>query len=105
MQQDTVLFVSFCVVFGWVGSVNRGFLEFSNFIDMLYNCSYIGVAAIGMTMIILCGPIDISIGAALGVCATSAGQLAVPGAPLATVFPPPFFSVALTPAFTLLPLT
>jgi len=86
-QQETVLFAAFCVVFGWVGSVNRGFLEFSNFIDMLYNCSYIGVAAIGMTMIILCGHIDISIGAALGVCATVAGKLAVAGVPLAIVFP------------------
>jgi rhamnose transport system permease protein len=85
-QQETVLFVAFCVVFGWVGSLNHGFLEFSNFVDMLYNCSYIGVAAIGMTMIILCGHIDISIGAALGVCATVAGKLAVAGVPLAVVF-------------------
>jgi rhamnose transport system permease protein len=86
-QQETVLFLAFCIVFGWVGSLNRGFLEFSNFVDMLYNCSYIGVAAIGMTMIILCGHIDISIGAALGVCATVAGKLAVAGLPLAVVFP------------------
>jgi rhamnose transport system permease protein len=86
-QQETVLLVAFCVVFGWVGSLNHGFLEFSNFVDMLYNCSYIGVAAIGMTMIILCGHIDISIGAALGVCATVAGKLAVAGVPLAIVFP------------------
>ena len=86
-QQETVLFVAFCVVFGWVGSLNHGFLEFSNFVDMLYNCSYIGVAAIGMTMIILCGHIDISVGAALGVCATVAGKLAVAGVPLAIVFP------------------
>jgi rhamnose transport system permease protein len=86
-QQETVLLVAFCVVFGWVGSLNHGFLEFSNFVDMLYNCSYIGVAAIGMTMIILCGHIDISIGAALGVCATVAGKLAVAGVPLAVVFP------------------
>jgi rhamnose transport system permease protein len=86
-QQETVLLVAFCVVFAWVGSLNHGFLEFSNFVDMLYNCSYIGVAAIGMTMIILCGHIDISIGAALGVCATVAGKLAVAGVPLAIVFP------------------
>ena len=86
-QQETVLFVAFCVVFGWVGSLNHGFLEFSNFVHMLYNCSYIGVAAIGMTMIILCGHIDISVGAALGVCATVAGKLAVAGVPLAIVFP------------------
>jgi rhamnose transport system permease protein len=86
-QQETVLFVAFIVVFAWVGSLNRGFLQFGNFVDMLYNCSYIGVAAIGMTMIILCGHIDISIGAALGVCATVAGKLAVAGVPLVIVFP------------------
>jgi rhamnose transport system permease protein len=86
-QQETVLLVAFCLVFGWVGSLNHGFLELSNFRDMLYNCSYIGVAAIGMTMIILCGHIDISIGAALGVCATVAGKLAVAGVPLTVVFP------------------
>src|SRR5580693_8914112 len=85
-QQETVLFVAFCLVFGWVGSLNHGFLEFSNFVYMLYNCSYIGIAAIGMTMIILCGHIDISIGAALGLCATVAGKLAVAGVPLWIVF-------------------
>src|SRR5258707_4033326 len=85
-QQETVLFVAFCVVFGWVGSVNRVFLEFSNFIDMLYNCSYIAVAAIGMTMIILCGHIDISIGSALGDFATVAGKLAGGRVPLVNAY-------------------
>jgi rhamnose transport system permease protein len=37
-------------------------------------------------MIILCGHIDISIGAALGLCATVAGKLAVAGVPLWIVF-------------------
>ena len=66
--------------------MNRGFIAPTNLIDILYNSSYIGVAAVGMTMIILCGHIDISIGAALGLCATVAGKLAVAGVPLWIVF-------------------
>src|SRR5260221_9603815 len=40
-----------------------------------------------MTMVILCGHIDISVGAALGICATVAGQLAVAHQPMYLVFP------------------
>ncbi len=86
-QQETVLLITFVLVLVAVTASNRGFIEPSNLVDILYNSSYIGVAAIGMTMIILCGHIDISVGAALGVCATIAGQLAVSGLPMAVVVP------------------
>jgi rhamnose transport system permease protein len=85
-QQESVLVVAFLLVLGGVTSLNQGFIAPSNLIDILYNSSYIGVAAVGMTMIILCGHIDISIGAALGLCATVAGKLAVAGVPLGIVF-------------------
>src|SRR6266550_6735609 len=86
-QQESVLVIAFLLVVGGVALSNRGFVDPTNLVDILYNSSYIGVAAIGMTMIILCGHIDISIGAALGVCATVAGKLAVAGVPLVIVFP------------------
>ncbi|MGA8659905.1 MAG: hypothetical protein WB586_27610 [Chthoniobacterales bacterium] len=86
-QQETVLALAFLIVLVGVTALNRGFIDPSNLVDILYNSSYIGVAAIGMTMIILCGHIDISGGAALGLCATIAGQLAVAGVPLFIVFP------------------
>src|ERR1700675_1897416 len=85
-QQEGVLVVAFLLVLGGVTVLNRGFIASTNLVDILYNSSYIGVAAIGMTMIILCGHIDISIGAALGLCATVAGKLAVAGVPLWIVF-------------------
>jgi rhamnose transport system permease protein len=85
-QQETVLIIAFLLVLGGVSVLNRGFVAPSNLVDILYNSSYIGVAAVGMTMIILCGHIDISIGAALGLCATVAGKLAVGGVPLGIVF-------------------
>jgi len=85
-QQESVLVIAFLLVLGGVTVMNRGFIAPTNLVDILYNSSYIGVAAVGMTMIILCGHIDISIGAALGLCATVAGKLAVAGVPLWIVF-------------------
>ena len=76
-QQETVLVLTFIIVFVGVTLLNPGFAQTGNLVDILYNSSYIGVAAVGMTMVILCGHIDISVGAALGICATVAGQLAV----------------------------
>jgi len=85
-QQEGVLVVAFLLVLGGVTALNRGFIASTNLVDILYNSSYIGVAAVGMTMIIICGHIDISVGAALGLCATVAGKLAVAGVPLWIVF-------------------
>jgi rhamnose transport system permease protein len=86
-QQETVLVLAFIIVFAGVTLSNPGFAQPGNLVDILYNSSYIGVAAVGMTMVILCGHIDISIGAALGICATVAGQLAVAHQPMYLVFP------------------
>jgi len=86
-QQETVLVLTFVIVFAGVTLLNPGFAQPSNLVDILYNSSYIAVAAVGMTMVILCGHIDISVGAALGVCATVAGQLAVAHQPMYLVFP------------------
>src|ERR1700740_3460496 len=85
-QQETVLVLTFIIVFAGVTLLNPGFAQSGNLVDILYNSSYIGVAAVGMTMVIVCGHIDISIGAALGLCATVAGKLAVAGVPLGIVF-------------------
>ena len=85
-QQESVLILAFVLVIVGVTVLNQGFIAPTNLVDILYNSSYIGVAAIGMTMVIICGHIDISIGAALGLCATVAGKLAVAGVPLGIVF-------------------
>jgi rhamnose transport system permease protein len=86
-QQETVLVLAFIIVFAGVTFLNPGFAQPGNLVDILYNSSYIAVAAVGMTMVILCGHIDISVGAALGICATVAGQLAVAHQPMYLVFP------------------
>jgi ribose/xylose/arabinose/galactoside ABC-type transport system permease subunit len=49
---------------------------------MFLGNAYIAVAAIGMTMVIISGNIDISVGSRIGVLATLSGTLAVSGFPL-----------------------
>jgi rhamnose transport system permease protein len=86
-HQEIVLAVAFIMVVIGVTFLNPGFIAPDNLVDILYNSSYIAIAVAGMTMIILCGHIDISIGAAAGVCVSLAGKLATGGVPLWIVFP------------------
>lgn len=64
-----------------VGVLNPRFLEGGNLRDILSNSSYIAVAAIGMTMVIITGNIDISVGSMIGLLATISGQLAINAGP------------------------
>src|SRR5450755_668511 len=66
-----------------VGLVNPRFLATRNLADVLLGNAYIAVAAIGMSMVIISGNIDISVGALIGVLATISGSLAVAGVPVA----------------------
>ncbi len=85
-RQEMVMVLAMALVFTGVTLVNPGFGARGNLIDILFKASYVGVAAIGTAMVILCGHIDISLGAIVGVCATVAGRLAVNGTSLPIVF-------------------
>jgi ribose/xylose/arabinose/galactoside ABC-type transport system permease subunit len=65
-----------------VGLDNPRFLATRNLSDVLLGNAYIAVAAVGMSMVIVSGNIDISVGALIGVLATVSGTLAVNGAPI-----------------------
>lgn len=69
-----------------IGLINPEFFGASNVSDILVNTAYVAVAAVGMTMVIVIGGIDISVGSILGVCATIAGNLAVGGTPAPLAF-------------------
>ena len=70
----------------WSALVNPRFLAARNLSDILLGNAYIAVAAIGMSMVIISGNIDISVGALIGVLATISGSLAVAGAPIAVAW-------------------
>lgn len=78
-----------------VGLINPRFLATRNLSDLLLGNAYIAVAAVGMSMVIISGNIDISVGALIGVLATISGSLAVAGAPIImTWFAPLVIGVA-----------
>jgi ribose/xylose/arabinose/galactoside ABC-type transport system permease subunit len=86
VQQETIVGLAIGVLI-LVGSLsNAQFLTASNLSDIAVNAAYIAVAAVGMTMVIVSGNIDISVGSILGVCATVAGELARNGQPVVVAF-------------------
>ena len=75
----SVVLVALTLIFT---AANPRFISERNISDILLNSSYIAVAAIGMSLVIISGNIDISVGSLIGVLATVAGTLAVSGAPV-----------------------
>jgi rhamnose transport system permease protein len=69
-----------------VGLDNARFLATRNLADIVLGNAYIAVAAIGMSMVIISGNIDISVGSLIGVLATLSGSLAVAGLPMIVVW-------------------
>jgi ribose/xylose/arabinose/galactoside ABC-type transport system permease subunit len=80
--QELVVLGALVVLMGVVGAVNPRFLSGDNLTSIVAGNAYIAVAAIGMSMVIISGNIDVSVGALIGVLGTVAGTLAVRGAPV-----------------------
>jgi ribose/xylose/arabinose/galactoside ABC-type transport system permease subunit len=82
LSQELVLFFAIIALFVVVGAINARFLSEQNLKSMFLGNAYIAVAAIGMSMVIISGNIDISVGSLIGVLATVSGTLAVNGVPI-----------------------
>ena len=87
-QESVILFGLLLLIF-LVGMANPRFLQERNISDILQGNAYIAVAALGMTMVIVTGNIDISVGSLVGLLAVLSGRLVVSGvpAPLAWLAP------------------
>jgi ribose transport system permease protein/rhamnose transport system permease protein len=85
-SQEALLAFAIIGVAILVGLDNSRFLATRNLADIVLGNAYIAVAAVGMSMVIISGNIDISVGALIGVLATISGSLAVAGAPMAIVW-------------------
>jgi len=81
-SQEAVLVGVIVLLFVVVGGINPRFLAERNLESILLGNAYIAVAAIGMSMVIVSGNIDISVGSLIGVLATVSGSLAVAGYPI-----------------------
>jgi ribose/xylose/arabinose/galactoside ABC-type transport system permease subunit len=80
--QELVVLCSIILLFIVVGTVNPRFLSNTSINSIFAGNAYIAVAAIGMSMVIISGHIDVSVGSLIGVIATIAGTLAVSGYPI-----------------------
>lgn len=81
-SQELIVLGAIVALFIVVSSVNPNFLNASNLNSLFAGNAYIAVAAIGMSMVIICGHIDVSVGSLIGVLAMVAGSLAVAGYPV-----------------------
>lgn len=81
-SQEAVLAVGLIALILAVGVANPRFLSDRNMSSVFLGNAYIAVGAIGMSMVIISGNIDISVGSLIGVLAVVSGTLAVNGAPV-----------------------
>ena len=98
-QESVILFGLLLLIFV-IGIANPRFLQERNISDILQGNAYIAVAALGMTMVIVTGNIDISVGSLVGLLAVISGRLAVGGAPTPIAWLVPLAAGAVSGAFT-----
>jgi rhamnose transport system permease protein len=79
----TIAFVMLLLV---VGIITPAFFNGGNLRDLIINNAPTLMIAIGMTLVILVGEIDISVGSQFAVCSIAAGFLAKTGIPLPLLF-------------------
>ncbi len=82
VSQEGVLLLAIVALFAVVGTINPRFVAERNLQSILLGNAYIAIAAIGMSMVIISGNIDISVGSLIGVLASISGSLAVAGWPI-----------------------
>ena len=85
-SQEALLAFAIIAIAVLVGLYNPRFLATRNLTDIVLGNAYIAVAAIGMSLVIVSGNIDISVGSLIGVLATISGSLAVAGVPMVLVW-------------------
>ena len=90
-NQESVILFGLLLLIIAVGIANPRFLQERNISDNLQGNAYIAVAALGMTMVIVTGNIDISVGSLIGLLAVISGRLVVAGLPSPLAWLAPLF--------------
>ncbi len=78
--------ILFIAVFLVMGSMSSKFLEPQNLINIVVQSSAIGVAAVGMTLVLLTAGIDLSVGSVMFISVAVAGKLIFNDGSLAAAF-------------------
>jgi rhamnose transport system permease protein len=77
---------AFAVILVAVGIIAPSFFSAGNLRDLIINNAPTLLIAVGMTLVILVGEIDISVGSQFAVCSIAAGYLAKTGMPIPALF-------------------
>src|SRR3989442_795226 len=80
--RELTILAALALLSGYLSLTQPNFRDAFTLSTILTNAAYVGVVGIGMTMVIVAGQIDISVGSMLAVCALIAGTLARAGAPM-----------------------
>ncbi len=80
--QEAALAGAIIALFVVVALINPRFLSVNNLTTIFVGNAYIAVAAIGMSLVIISGHIDVSVGALIGVLATMSGLMVTNGFPV-----------------------
>jgi ribose transport system permease protein len=75
-----LLLLGVCMLFG---AMDRRFLDKGNLVSILVNSAASGVVATGMTLVLLVGGVDLSVGALMFLASGVAAKMALAGAPIA----------------------
>jgi len=79
--------LAYVVLLALIGFVSPSFFSATNLRDLALNNAPVLLVAIGMTLVILVGEIDISVGSQFAVCSVAAGWLAKSGVSMALLLP------------------
>ncbi|MBS1792736.1 MAG: ABC transporter permease [Acidobacteria bacterium] len=85
-KRELSALIAFCLLLLAVGVAAPSFFAGGNLRDLLINNAPILLIAVGMTLVILVGEIDISVGSQFAVCSILAGVLAKTGMPTPVLF-------------------
>jgi rhamnose transport system permease protein len=85
-KREISALLAYIVLLLAVGILAPSFFDGGNLRDLIINNAPILLIAIGMTLVILVGEIDISVGSQFAVCSIAAGFLAKTGMPMPVLF-------------------
>ena len=79
--------IAYIVLLAAVGVISPSFFGAGNLRDLAMNNAAVLIVAVGMTLVIVAGEIDISVGSQFAVCTLATGWLAKAGIPILVVLP------------------
>jgi rhamnose transport system permease protein len=82
MRRELSLLIAILALAALLGFLAPGFFSWSNQRDLMIANVPVLVAALGMTLIVLTGQIDISVGSVFAICSVAAGVFAKTGLPM-----------------------